>query len=433
MSPSARKVLIASLGSRGDVQPYVALAKELTRLGAEVTVCTGEGFEDMIESAGARARPAPINIQTLLQTTELKEALFTLKGKINAARQTLGLQKNVTKALWDIGLDEKPDLILFNLKAVVMTLVARRLNVPALPTALQPVTAPTREFPLPVFGLPDLGAYLNRKSFTLGRSLMRAGLSPLIKSIRPEANAEFAMPGEIIDGYWPAGGKALNLQAFSRALVPTPDDWGPQYWPCGYWLSEPDPDYRPPRELGAFLENGPAPVYLGFGSMLSKNPAKMTETVLAALEISGQRAILATGWGALVKESLADDLAERIFLLDTAPHSWLFPRCAGIVHHGGSGTTHEAVRWGKPSLVCPVFGDQPFWGARVHEIGAGPAPIPQKKLTPGRLAAALKDLEQPAYGQAAAKAARIMAGEPGSRGTAERLMALLPANTPRTK
>ncbi|POF32322.1 glycosyltransferase [Roseibium marinum] len=422
MTVSRKKILIATLGTRGDVQPYAALGRELSSLGAQVVLSTGEGFEDMIEAAGATARPVPINYQQLLQKPDVKDALFSVKGALKAARKNINLQKDLTRALWTIGLEEQPDLILFNLKAMVMTLVARRLNVPALPTALQPVTAPTGDFPVPLFGLPDFGKIFNRASYSVLRQLMRAGLASTMKPLRAEAETEIAMAGSLIDGYMPGGGKALSLQAFSRALVPTPGDWTDENWQCGYWFSQPDQFYQPPTDLAAFLESGPTPVYLGFGSMPSKDPETLTETVFSALQISGHRAILASGWGGLGKDVLPADLAKRVFLLDKAPHSWLFPRCAAIIHHGGAGTTHEAVRWGKPSLVCPVFADQPFWGARVHDIGAGPVPIPQKKLTPENLAEALRDLENPGYREEAERAAGLMSSEPGARETAARLI-----------
>ena len=427
MSNAAKRILIASLGTRGDVQPYVALANALVLQGAEVTLSTGEGFEDMIEQTGAKARSLPINYQTLLQSEEIQEALFSLKGKIRAAKQNLALQKELTRCLWSITLDEQPDLILFNLKATVVTLAARRLGVPALPTALQPVTAPTAEFPLPLFGIPNLGAYFNRKSYLAGRFLMKAGLASLIKPIKPEAEAEFGMSGALMDGHWPSGGMAPALQAFSRALVPTPEDWGDENIACGYWLTEPNAAYQPPADLQQFLKDGKAPVYLGFGSMPSQDPEKLTATVLESLENTRQRAVLATGWGGLVKEKLSSEMADRLFLIDKAPHSWLFPRCSAVVHHGGAGTTHEALRWGKPSLICPVFGDQPFWGSRVHKIGAGPAPLPQKKLTPEQLTAALKALENPKYQIGAEKAAETMSKEPGSAGTAKMLIGILKA------
>ncbi len=430
MPTPRKKILIASLGTRGDVQPYVALAHDLAKMGADVVVTTGEGFDDMITAAGARSRPVPLDYQALLQNEDIQAALFTLKGKIRAARKNIDLQKEAARRLWQIGMQEKPDLILFNLKATVLTLVARHLDVPALPTALQPVSAATGSFPLPLFGLPDVGPFLNRQSFAIGRSLMRLGIAPLAKAVRAEAGTKDAPAhsGDLMDGHMPGGGSPLSLQAFSRGLVPTPPDWPENNWACGYWLTEPDPNYVPPEDLASFLENGPEPIYLGFGSMPSRNPAKLTETVLAALEQTGQRAILATGWGGLSGQSLPRTLSGRVFLLDKAPHSWLFPRCAAIVHHGGAGTTHEALRWGKPSLVCPVFGDQPFWGAQVHKIGAGPAPIRQKSLTPSKLARALMQLEDPVYRVGAKRVADIMASEPGARGTAERLLSMIGAD-----
>jgi len=425
MTAFRKKILIASLGTRGDVQPYVALAKELAALGAEVVIATGEGFDDMISAAGARSRPVPIDYRALLQQEDIRAALFSFKGKIASARKTLDLQKRIAHQLWRIGLEEAPDLILFNLKATVMTLAARRLDVPALPTALQPVTATTGDFPWPLLGLPELGRTLNRASFRAGRLLMTAGLGPLLRPVKAEAGAECGLPGNLIDGHMPDGSAPMSLQAFSRALVPTPADWEPLNRACGYWFVAPDPQYRPPEALAAFLENGPPPLYLGFGSMPSRNPENLTRTILAALRETGQRAILATGWGGLQQGDMPEDLADRVHLLDRAPHSWLFQRCAAIVHHGGAGTTHEALRWGKPSLICPVFADQPFWGARVHRIGAGPAPVKQGALTPASLTRALKSLEDPVYRVGAKRAADIIAGEPGARGTAERLIGLI--------
>jgi UDP:flavonoid glycosyltransferase YjiC (YdhE family) len=168
--------------------------------------------------------------------------------------------------------------------------------------------------------------------------------------------------------------------------VPTPADWDASSHVTGYWFLPRQPDWQPPAELLAFLERGPAPVYVGFGSMPSQDAERKTRLVLDAVAQSGQRAILATGWGGLAQASAPPG----VFVLDSAPHDWLFERCAAVVHHGGAGTTAAGLRAGKPSVICPFFGDQPFWGRRVHALGAGPQPIPQKKLTAAALAGAMR-------------------------------------------
>jgi sterol 3beta-glucosyltransferase len=425
MSSSRKKILIASIGTRGDVQPYAALARPLADLGADVLISCPEGFYDMIEAAGATSRPLPVNYQELLQREDIRAALFSLKGKIQAARENIDLQRKVALALWNTCLEERPDLILFNLKATVATLAARRLGVPALPTCLQPVTAVTSEFPVPLFGIPPLGPYLNRKSYGVLRWLMKAGLGPILKPLKQEAADVYGAADALIDGHDPDGGTPLSLQGFSAALVPRPGDWPEHAWQSGYWFTEPDPAYTPPDDLEHFLKAGEPPIYIGFGSMPSRDPETLTRLALEALGKVSSRAILATGWGGLSLSALPPDMTDRVFVLGKAPHSWLFPRCAAVVHHGGAGTTHEALRWGRPSLVCPVFGDQPFWGARVAAIGAGPDPIPQKRLTADHLAAAMAQLSDPSLKAGAGKAAAIMAREPGARGTAERLISLI--------
>src|SRR5262249_46448284 len=139
-------------------------------------------------------------------------------------------------------------------------------------------------------------------------------------------------------------------------------------------------------ELVQFLKNGTPPVYVGFGSMGAKGAAKRAEIVLEALKKSGQRGLLARGWGGLK----AEDLPSNVFMLEEVPHDWLFPQVAAVIHHGGAGTTAAGLRAGKPSIICPFLGDQPFWGNLVYDAGVGPKPIPQRKLTAERLAEAIQ-------------------------------------------
>ncbi len=178
------------------------------------------------------------------------------------------------------------------------------------------------------------------------------------------------------------------LYSFSEHVVPRPDDWPETTVATGYWFLEQDETWQPPAALVQFLAAGPPPVYVGFGSMAGKDPARLTRIVLDALEQSGQRGLLATGWGGLAVE----DLPENLFAIDSAPHDWLFPRVSAVVHHGGAGTTAAGLRAGKPTLISPFMGDQPFWGQRVCEQGVGPKPIPQKQLSADALATAIHQL-----------------------------------------
>jgi sterol 3beta-glucosyltransferase len=176
------------------------------------------------------------------------------------------------------------------------------------------------------------------------------------------------------------------VSAYSLSIIPHPADWPDRVHVTGNLFLEETADWRPPPELEAFLEAGDPPVYIGFGSMAGRRPERLAGIVLEALASSGQRGVLLTGWGGLKTESTP----EHLFVLEAAPHSWLFPRMSAVVHHGGAGTTAEGLRAGVPSIIVPFVLDQSFWGARIQALGLGPEPIPQKKLTAVRLAEAIR-------------------------------------------
>jgi UDP:flavonoid glycosyltransferase YjiC (YdhE family) len=176
------------------------------------------------------------------------------------------------------------------------------------------------------------------------------------------------------------------LYGFSPSVIPAPSDWSADNHVTGFWLLDSAEHWTPPSDLVDFLEAGPAPVYIGFGSMSTRKPEETADLVLQALSRTHQRAILFSGWGGLSKDYVPDS----VFMVDSIPHAWLFPRVAAVVHHGGAGTTAAGLRAGVPAVVIPFFGDQPFWGQRVAELGVGPAPIPRQKLTVDRLAEAIQ-------------------------------------------
>jgi sterol 3beta-glucosyltransferase len=169
-------------------------------------------------------------------------------------------------------------------------------------------------------------------------------------------------------------------------------------------------DWTPPAALSKFLASGTPPVYIGFGSMGSRNPAETANLVLAALDRAGQRGILVSGWGGLSQAHLPD----AVHMMESVSHSWLFPRVAAAVHHGGAGTTAAGLRAGVPSIVVPFFGDQLFWGQRVEKLGVGTAPIPRKKLTVENLARAIdQTVTDPVMRQQAANLGAKIQAEDG--------------------
>jgi sterol 3beta-glucosyltransferase len=179
--------------------------------------------------------------------------------------------------------------------------------------------------------------------------------------------------------------REIVLLGYSPSVVPKPPDWGEHIHVTGYWFLDRPDDWQLPATLNAFLAAGPPPVYIGLGSMTGRDPEALTQLALDALRRAHQRGVLLAGWAGLGGLDLPDDVC----LVDDIPHDWLFPRMAAVAHHGGAGTTGAGLRAGKPSILLPYFADQPFWGRVVHDLGAGPPPIPQKELTAERLAAAI--------------------------------------------
>ena len=369
------RVVIQTLGTRGDVQPYVALGVGLQARGHQVTLATVAEFEGLAQSYGLPFAPLRGDFLKAAQSAEGRaNPLKLMREFVVMARDTLDDEWHTAQGA---------EVYIYNSAALGGEHIAERLGVPSFAAFPAPLYTPTSAFPNPFFPFGQLGPF-NRLSHQL---LARMGPAMYGRPIRDWRREVLGLPparGEV-----KVNGRPIPLlYGYSEAVVPRPTDWPGHVLVAGYWLLDSPAAWQPPAELTAFLEAGPPPVYIGFGSMYMAGGAKTTSVVVQALRQAGLRAVVATGWGGLA----ADQANDHLLFIQEAPHAWLFPRVAAVVHHGGAGTTGAGLRAGRPTLVCPQIGDQLFWGRRVAALGAGPAPLPRGQLTAERLAAALRTL-----------------------------------------
>lgn len=395
-----------TLGSHGDVQPFVALGRGLQAAGHRATLCAPTHFEAFVTGQGVAYAPMDNGFVELLSTLETRAAVEDM-GSLPGALRTVWrllpkageLQRRAFADAWAAARSLRPDLLVFHPKIAAAPDIAHALGVPAVLALMFPQLVRTADFP--AVGLPDwpLGRGYRRGSYTLVQAITRRITRGPVRAWREAEGLGPRPPGlGMLTG---AGGEVLPvLHGFSPLLCPVPRDWPAHAVAFGDWPLPGSDGFEAPPALLDFLSAGPAPVYIGFGSMSGRNPAKKAAIVLEAVQRAGVRALIGRGWGGLAPEALP----ANVHAIDHVPHDWLFPRVAAVVHHGGAGTTHAGLRAGRPTLVCPFFGDQPFWGARVHALGAGPAPLPQRRLTAARLASSLEALVgDPAYARRAAE------------------------------
>lgn len=347
------RIAIHTLGTRGDVQPYIALALGLQQAGFAVSLATAPQFESFVTQHGIAFEPLPGDIVDLVQTPLGKEALsgrHKLVSTVRLLREIRPMFERLVAAQWAAA--RGADAMVYHPKAIAGNHIAEKLGIPAFVALPLPALSPTTAFPSPLLPFADLGP-LNRASHRL---MTRFGDLAFRKSVRRWREEELGLSGRA-DWLTLRGRPVPRLYAYSPAVVPVPDDWDESAVVTGCWFLDTAAAWQPPAELTAFLERGPPPVYVGFGSLPSADGEGMTRLVLDALAKSGQRGVLATGWGGLDRRPMPP----HVCVIDSAPHDWLFPRMAAVVHHGGAGTTAAGLRAGRPSIVCPAFGDQSFW------------------------------------------------------------------------
>lgn len=386
------RITFLALGSRGDVQPLLALAVGLQQTGRhKICFAAPDNFEPLVREYQLDFFPLGIDTHTLMGTTELVTGIESGRNFLLWFMQVLRTIKPMLALLMErTWLSCKDaETIIYSYIGISAYHVAEKVGVPCYMAASVPGLAPTRAYSNPDGVSPrlPLGGSYNLLTYSLSKQVLQTLTGPFINRWRRD---ELHLP-PISFGQFPYsqlhGRPVPVLGGYSSLVVPKPTDWGEHIHVTGYWFLDPKRDWQPPVPLVKFLESGPPPVYVGFGSLANRTPRQTTQLVSEALERSGQRGVLATGWGGLERMPISANL----FVLDAIHHAWLFPKVSVVVHHGGSGTTGAGLRAGIPSVLVPHIGDQPFWAQRVTELGVGPRPIPRRQLTARRLAEAITD------------------------------------------
>lgn len=363
------KLLILTYGTEGDTRPLAALGYALRRVGHHVHLLGDARTLGSAEELGLPHSAITGDIRQLF-------AEWSSQGPKGTAKALVQLTNANTHAWTEETLvaAEGCDAILTSgLAGFVGLSVAERLGIPAIGTGMIPLT-PSREFSSPFLPAGVVPRWLNHASLRLTNQLFWLAFRKTLNQARQTVlglSSRRALPTE-----------HPMLYGISPSILPQPTDWPTNARLCGQWQVPAD-DFTPPPELSAFLDAGPPPVYVGFGSMAGLDGPHLASTLITTLD--GRRALFYPGWSGM------DDivLPENILRIAATPHDWLFPRTAVVIHHGGSGTTHSATRSGKPSVVVPFAGDQAFWAECLRHLGIAPPALDGTKLDSRRLEKAI--------------------------------------------
>jgi sterol 3beta-glucosyltransferase len=391
-------ITVLAAGTRGDVQPYVALGAGLQRAGHQVRVPAPELFRRLITESGLDFEPIRLELngveiqspQELLRLPEVHAAMqggkgMNLFGLLAFARFIKRHMADYVAAYFDAcwACSEDADLLIASTVSSGGPDFAEKLGIPCISAAIQPLT-PTRAFPSPLLAPRDVR--LNNAANRLTYHMLRM-FSWLMQG-KPTNNwrREMGLAPHSGSSYWRRIQAQTTVYGFSPSVLPAPVDWPPNHHVTGYWFLDEPSGWQPPADLVRFLESGPPPVCVGFGSMPGGDPEQMAGVVLEALRLTEQRGVLLSGWGEL---GSGISMPETVYSLEAIPHSWLFPRVGAVVHHGGMGTTAAVLRAGVPTVAVPSGSDQAFWAKRVEQLEVGVHCAALSELTADQLATAL--------------------------------------------
>jgi sterol 3beta-glucosyltransferase len=420
---------LLALGSRGDVQPFIALGLKLLERGHSVRLLAAADYEPLCEAYSMPFAAIGGSIAELMDPAAALDALDAARSPLpigfarRFADQVGALLPDLAADAWH-ACQGAQVIVASTLGVYLGEHIAERLGVPLIPAHFHPVGAtgalPDVNFPAAPRWAP-LGGLYHRITHTLTPYTLRQLLYPALNRARTTA---IGLPSLSRLGYARLARRKLSLAlyGYSATLLARPADWPPWRVVTGPWLLDAPQGYTPPLELERFLTAGPPPVYIGFGSILAGRDLRaLVELFVAALAQAGRRGLIYRGaWGDLA----ADELPEDVLGIGDVPHAWLFPQVAAIVTHGGAGTVAAALAAGAAPIVVPAFGDQYLWGRRIAELGAGPPPLPRSALSVEALASAINLALEPERRERATSIGAQLIAERGALRAAEALEGL---------
>ena len=418
------RVFLLGVGSQGDVRPLVAVADRLRRDGHEVVLAAPALFRPLAMACGVPFAVLDVDMMAV------GEAMAGSHGARHFARlaKTLGgLVEGVLASAWAAAGEWGADVVVHHPVLPLGQHIAERLGVPAVIALPQPALVPTAGFASPVWSnTARLPGVLNRASYPVARAQLGLWCRRGIDRWRAEAGLA-RRAGRHDPLRRPDGSATPVIHGHSEQVLPRPPDWPDTATVCGYWFLPTPPNWAPPRKLAAFLQAGDPPVYLGFGSMTIEDPHRLGALVTDTLTRLGTRAVIASGYQGLRGLPGTD----QMLVIRHAPHDWLFPRVRAVVHHGGAGTTGAAAAAGVAQVICPVGSDQPFWAARMRQLGVCAQAPPLRAVSGPTLEQALRQvLHDPGTRDRAAALGRRIRAEDGT-GRAVSLLEQIVAGTQR--
>jgi UDP:flavonoid glycosyltransferase YjiC (YdhE family) len=403
-------IVVMVIGSRGDIQPFVRIAQVLVSYGHRVRIATHPAFRDFVEKESGLeffsvgGDPSELMAFMVKNPGMIPKLETVTSGDIGRRRAAMAeMFDGFWRACINATDDEKDahnvkmmgekspfvaDTIIANPPSFAHIHCAEALGISVTLINPFPFHTPTMSFPHPLASINKSNVdpgYTNFISYPLVEMMVWQGLGDLVNDFRVKT-----LCLDPVSTLWAPGAtsrlKVPTIYIWSPGLLPKPPDWGSEIDVAGFVFLDLASTFQPPPDLEKFLNAGEPPIYIGFGSIVVDDADAFTQMIFEAVELAGVRALVSKGWGGLG----GDDVPDNVFMLENTPHDWLFPRVSACVIHGGAGTVAIALKCGRPTMVCPFFGDQHFWGSMIGSAGAGPEPVPYKSLTAEKLAEGIK-------------------------------------------